>query len=183
MESKGLKIYEGLPNWAKGVVVVGGLGVTYIFVSQIIKKLRLDAERKRAEEGLRNVRDELQNQQNSGVPASYQKSVYDAFAQSLVDQFQGCDVSIGMPFNTGDYRDLSTSGKKVYDIIHQLNNNRDWLELVDSFGLKTYDACGYFTGNEENKTLYSAISSELNNSEVEFLNGELRNRGITYKIA
>jgi len=44
MANKFYDYYKELPSWAKGVVVVGGLGVVYIFASQVIKKLKQDAE-------------------------------------------------------------------------------------------------------------------------------------------
>lgn len=178
-----LKVYEGLPTWARGVVVVGGLAVTYIILSSVLKKLRADAQKKKAEAALNQSRAELQQQIDTGVAASYQKSVYNGFADAIATQFDGCDPSLTGTFGIGnDVGNLSSSARKVYDTILELNNDRDWLELVDSFGTRTYDACGWFMGNEENMTLYSAISSELSADEIAFLNKTLKQRSINYTV-
>jgi len=182
MENKGMQIYKDLPSWAKGVVVVGGLAVGYLFANQIIKKLRLDAEKRKAEEELNNTRYELQNQTEQGIVPSYPKSTYDAWAQSIEDQFDGCDFFIKVFPIGGDYNELSNSAKKIYDIVDEMNNDRDFLELVDSFDVRTYDQCGWGTGNVENATLYKAVTDELNQDEINFINERLENRGITYKF-
>jgi hypothetical protein len=183
MENKALQIYKDLPSWAKGVVVVGGLGAAYLFASQIIKKLRLDAEKRNAEKELDTTRIELDNQTQQGIVPSYTKSTYDAWAQSIQDQFDGCDPFFGGVFGIGgDYNELSPSAKKIYDIVDKMNNDRDFLELVDSFDIRTYDQCGWGTGNVENATLYKAVSDELSQDEINFINERLANRGITYKF-
>ena len=183
MENKALQVYKDLPSWAKGVVVVGGLGAAYLFANQIIKKIRLDAEKRKAEAELNNTREELENQIEQGVVPSYPKGTYDAWAQSIEDQFDGCDFFISSPFGIGgDYNELSASAKKIYDIVEEMNNDRDFLELVDSFGVRTYDQCGWGTGNVENATLYKAVTDELNQDEINFINERLQNRGVTYKF-
>ena len=42
-----IKYYKELPDWAKGVVVVGTMTVTYIFLSQIVKKIRQEKEQQK----------------------------------------------------------------------------------------------------------------------------------------
>jgi hypothetical protein len=179
MEKKGaLQVYNQLPSWARGVVVVGGLAITYIFVNQIIKKLRLDAEKKKAEESLKQFRAELQQQIDAGVVPSYQKSVYDGYADALVIQFSGCDPGVA----SSTLNLLTPSAYKLYTIILELNNDRDFLELVDSFGTRTYDACGWWTGEVENVTLYGAVADELTQGEITTLNDTLRSRNINYTL-
>jgi hypothetical protein len=39
-DNKIFKVYQELPQWAKGVVVVGGLVVTYIVGSTVYKKVK-----------------------------------------------------------------------------------------------------------------------------------------------
>ena len=182
MENKAYQYYKELPSWAKGVVVIGVLGVSYLFANQIIKKIREEAEKKKAEENLNQSRSELQQQQQNGVPSTFPKSQYDAMATEISDEFDGCDPS-GLNFGiVSEYLDLSTSGKKVYDIVGKLNNNRDFLELVDSFGVRTWDACGVMNGDVQNKTLYQGVTNELNQGEIKFINKYLKQRGITYQF-
>ena len=65
--------------------------------------------------------------------------------------------------------DLTSQIPKMYDIL-------------DSFGIKTYDDCGYFTGDVENANLYKAVNNELQTNEIKFINDYLKKRGITYQF-
>lgn len=179
MANQAYKYYQELPQWAKGVIVVGVLTVTYIFVNQVIKKIRQEADKKKAEQGIASAADELNKMKSSGTPMSYPKSIYDGMASQLVEQFSGCDPSGTYPVYV--YSDLSKSGKLLYDSINKMNNERDFLELLDSFGVRTYDDCGLW-GDIENATLYKAVSNELNTSEIKFINDLLKNRKITYQF-
>ena len=181
--SKTYQYYKELPTWAKGVAVVGVLVAVGLVGYGIIKKLQQDAKNRAAQKKLNDVRNELENQTNQGVVRSYPKSQYNAWAGELEDQFAGCDISIGAPFGiVSDYYDLSNSGKKLYDIASKLNNDIDYLELVDSFDIRTYDDCGIWNGDVENVTLNEAISNELNTSEIAFINNLMKNHSISYKF-
>jgi len=177
-----MKYYNELPTWAKGVVgliVVGGTG---LIVYSIIKKIKADAEYQKAKASLLNFREELNSLITTGVSATFEKSVYDGYARQIVDEFNGCDFS-NPPFGVVlEYYDMSTSGKKLYDILNQFNNNRDFLELVDSFDIRTIDACGWGTGDLENVNLYEAVNNELQSGEVKYINKMLRTHGITYQL-
>jgi hypothetical protein len=176
------KYYKDLPTWAKGVVVIGVLGAVGYIGYTTVKRLRDDAKKREALKTLDTTRQELEEQINSGVLPSYEKSVYDGIALSLKDQFSGCDCCWSPGFNVTDYGDLSGSGKALYDKLSTFNSDRDFLELVDSFGIQTYDDCGWGTGNVENVNLYQAVANELASGELPFINLQLRNRGITYQF-
>jgi len=182
MKEKVYTYYKDLPSWAKGVVVIGVLGGGFLIVKSFIDRLKREAERKKAEQDIVRAKDELQQLQEQGEATTFNKSTYDAFAQSLVDQFDGCDFFVRGPFGIDNYEELSTSAKKLYDIVKQLNNDRDFLELVDSFGLRTYDDCGWGTGEVSNATLFKAVSNELDTDEIQYINRLLSNRGISYKF-
>jgi hypothetical protein len=175
------KYYKELPTWAKGVVVVGILGAVGYVAYTTVKRLKDDAKKREALKTLDTTRQELQQQIDNGVLPTFEKSVYDGIALGLVDKFSGCDCC-HTPFlwNVTEYGDLSGSGKALYDKLQTFNNDRDFLELVDSFGIQTYDDCGW--GSISNVNLYQAVSNELASQELPFINLELANRGITYQF-
>ena len=91
MADKGtLRVYTELPQWAKGVVVVGGLVVGYIAVTAILRKIK-EAKTKAA--SLTEVNDatsELQTEIKSGKRPTLQKTTIDDMANSIVSASNDC---------------------------------------------------------------------------------------------
>lgn len=170
------KYYKELPAWAKGVTVVMGAVVAVVLgkrVYQIVDNAILKAKAKKS---LKDVSNEQRKLQASGVSASFPASQYKAWADSIQNQFDGCDVSAPV----GDR--LSKSGTTLYEIITNFKNDMDFLELVKAFGTRTYDQCGWFTGDVENATLYTAVTDELQSGEIKTINEALAKQGITYRF-
>jgi hypothetical protein len=161
------------------VVVIGGLGVTYLFVSQLIKKIKADANAAKARESIANVKGDLKAIIDSGVQPTFSPSQYDAWASEILDVFVGCDFSA--TFYSGSLPFASNSFMKLVSIIKQMKNDADWLSLIKSFDIKTWDDCGWWTGNVSGD-LYYGISNELTQPEIDELNVLLQSHGITYKI-
>jgi hypothetical protein len=180
------KFYKDLPAWAKGVVVVGGLAVVYFTAKSIMRKI---AEKKNAEdsrEAVKDAQNDIKALNNNGVRASYSKTQYKTWANSIQQAFEGCDpsgnVSWGAESPLGAVSVWSTSGYKVATIFNQLKNDVDYLELATAWGIRTYDACGYFTGDVKDVDLIRAITDELTDREVSNLNKVLAKKGIKYKV-
>ena len=76
----------------------------------------------------------------------------------------------------------STSGFKVAKIFAELKNDFDYLSLTTAWGIRTYDACGWFTGDVKDVDLAKAISDELTAREISNLNQILSKKGIKYKV-
>ena len=175
--------YKDLPSWAKGIVIIGGLGVTYIFASQIVKIVRADAEKRKAEEGLKDTRDEQTKLEEAGVPSNFPKSTYKGWADNIEEQFTGCDTSsplipsntIGIPYISG----WSGSAVTLYNILNELKNDLDFVNLIVAFDNREYNDClwGTVKGN-----LYKAVSNELNTTEIKGMNDTLKKNGIKYKF-
>lgn len=172
--------YKEMPTWAKGVTVVGVLLVGYIAVKkgyQIVDNAIMKAKAKKS---LKDIAVEQKVLEESGIRPSYSESQYKAWADSIQKQFDGCDVSMPVPVLPGV--DLSYSGKVLYNILLQLKNDMDFLKLVKAWGTRTYDQCGWFTGDVENATLYAAVSDELRSGEIKILNETLAGQGISYRF-
>lgn len=178
--------YKELPPWARGVVVVGGLFVIYLAGNAIYRKMKQAKISKDSREGLRNSENEKRQLQNSGMRASYSPSQYTSWANAIQQAFDGCDpagtLSWGADSPLGVASFWSNSGFKVATIFAQLKNNLDYLSLTTAWGVRTYDACGWFTGDVEDVDFSRAISDELSAREISNLNQILKNKGITYKI-
>ncbi len=163
------KVYSELPSWAKGVVVIGGIAIVYFTGRTIYKSIAKKAEAREDAQTVRDVKDEIRESQNQGKRQSYPDSQYKAWADSIEKAFDGCD-----PFET--------SQNTINRAVRELKNNTDWLKLVDAYGVRTYDQCGWlmgsFTGN-----LYSAIADELDSAEKAYINKLLTERGITYRVS
>jgi hypothetical protein len=171
MSNKAYQYYKELPSWAKGVVVVGGLAVTYIFASQIIRRLRDSQKRKEKEKSVNDASNELKDLANNGIKPTITKSQADAFADKIVKQFTGADMFL-------------QSFGVVKGIFSQLKNDADYLLLKQQFGLRTYnDAFNVFGWNQvKDVTLEAAIQDELTNGSISQLNSILASKGITYRV-
>jgi hypothetical protein len=172
--------YKELPSWAKGVVIIGGLGVTYLFASQVIKIVRADADKRKAEEGLKDSRDEQKKLEEQGLVASFPQSQFNGWVDSIVTQFDGCDigsplsvfgeVGIPLPANSAFWSD---SALTIWKIISQFKNDLDFLALINTYSIREYDQCGWGTGNFKGN-LYQAVKDELAQWEIDAINNKLK---------
>jgi len=181
-QSKALEIWNGLPTWAKGVIAVGGVAIVYFTTKTIFKKIKGKRDLKNQQETLNAQNADIRNLQNTGVRASYPDSQYKSWADSIQNQFDGCDY--GQNVFSADVPIIgywSSSGKKVKDIFDKLKNDLDYLKLSQAWGIRTYDQCGWGTGDVTGNLSY-AISDELDRGEIMGLNNLLAKKGISYRL-
>ena len=186
MKDKAYSYYRELPPWAKGVVIVGGLFVVYLAGSAVLRKLTQAKNARDAKDAVRNADAEKRRLQSQGVRPSYPSSQYNTWANSIQQAFDGCDptgqLSWGADSPLGAVSFWSTSGFKVAKIFAELKNDFDYLSLTTAWGIRTYDACGWFTGDVKDVDLAKAISDELTAREISNLNQILSKKGIKYKV-
>lgn len=167
MANNSFSYYKELPAWAKGVVVVGGLTVTYIFVSQILKRIKQQASEKQSQQAIESAKDELQQLRNSGIKPTLTKGQTDAMADTILNQFKGADLAL---------QSYSVTAREF----NKLKNDADFLMLKTSWGVRTYPDALW--GNVSNVTLEAAIQNELFNTSIDKLNEILTKKGIKYTI-
>ena len=177
MTNKVYDYYKDLPSWAKGIVVVGGIAIVYFTSKSIIKRLRASASLKQAKATIEDSIVESKNLQHQGMRMSYSPSQYKSWADGLQKQFDGCDGISDNIIGVG----WSKSGSYVSSIFGKLKNDVDWLELVKAYGIRTYDQCGWGTGDFTGN-LNQAITDELDGRERIALNTMLSKQGIKYTI-
>jgi hypothetical protein len=174
MANKFYDYYKELPSWAKGVVVVGGLGVVYIFASQVIKKLKQDAEQKKRQGEVISAEEEYKNLLNMGVKPTINVPIAESISAAIVDASNSC----------------GTDNKKINAQFDKIKNDADIYLLVKTFGIRKKVRClfsddetaGFWSQDTPPMSLSAMINSELSTSEIIALNNKLSSKGIKYKF-
>ena len=172
--------FNGLPKWARGTMVVGVSGITIYTIYSLVKAAKDRKQKQLAQAQLVQFVDDMDRLARQGVFPSFQESQYHIWTNAIVEQFAGCDPSFTNCPDMLRSIGYSKSGQTVFNIISGFQNDADFLALQAAWGIRTYDDCGWFTGNVTDVTLSAAISSELTNCEKEGLNKTLKNKGISY---
>ena len=169
-----IKYYKELPDWAKGVVVVGTMTVTYIFLSQIVKKIRQEKEQQKQLEEISSANQDLENLAKKGIYTTMNKSAFEAMSSAIIDAVNGCGTDWG----------------KIVSQFEKLNNDADILAFVSVFGLRKKQRCvfsddpreDFWTNTTPPMSLTAHLQSDLTESEIKEINKILESRGITYKF-
>jgi hypothetical protein len=168
--NQAVEVYKDLPTWAKGVTVIGVLGIGYIIYNRIYKSFKERSKTEFQRETQREQENEVKNLENTGMRKTFPSSQYKAWADTIASEFDGCDP-------------LGTSLGAVANAINPLKNDLDFLSLSTAFGIRTYDKCGFswatgeFTGN-----LSQAVNLELTVKERAFINKILADKKISYRF-
>lgn len=174
-DSKGLmKVYEELPGWAKGVVVVGGLAVGYLAVTSILKSIKAKKTEAQSKAEISQANTELNTQIQSGKGPTIQRSQAEVMSNAIVSAANDC----------------GTDEKKIYAQFDKINNQADILLLVDVFGLRKKVRCpfsddpreSFFSADTPPMSLSAMVNSELDATQIATLNNKLQSKGITYKF-
>ena len=167
MANKVYSYYKDLPSWAKGIVVVGGMFATYIFVSQTMKRIRKTMDNKQNKQALESANDDLQDLIKRGIKPTLTKAQTDAMADAILNQYKNADLLLqSFPVTEREF--------------NKLKNDADYLLLKKSWDIRTYPDA--FLGSVSNVTLEAAIQNELFNSSISKLNTILSKKGIKYSI-
>ena len=176
MKNKFYDYYKDLPPIAKGVVVIGGLGVAYIFVSQIIKKVRKDAGSKFDLQESTTANTDLQILAQQGIKPTLSNTQIDNIINVLVESMNDC----------------GTNEENVYNQFRKLNNLADVYALLKRWEIRYYRPCAVespisysryllndklFGGN-----LSSWLTYDLETSEIKKINKILTDKNINFQF-
>jgi hypothetical protein len=167
-QNKAIEVFKELPSWAKGVVVIGVIGIGYIMYNRIYKSIKERGKTEKQRETQREQEKEVRDLENTGMRKTFPASQYKAWADTIASEFDGCDP-------------LGTSLGAVANAINSLVNDLDFLSLSTAFGIRTYDKCGWGTGDFTGN-LSQAVNLELTINERAFLNKILSQKKITYRF-
>lgn len=181
MANKVYEIYNGLPQYAKGVVVIGGMILGYIGVKAASDAIKRAKEAKKAKDRVKQFDLELGQ---TAKPSSYPDSQYDSWASAIVSAFSGCDyTSVGgsVPI-VGYWFYWSDSGAALWNIIDQLKNDADFLKLNKFFGVRTISKSILCGGDYSGYDLTASVAAQLNQAERNGINSLLEKKGIKYRF-
>jgi hypothetical protein len=158
------KYYKDLPPWAKGVVVVGSLGMAYIIGSKIYAGLKPKPKE------IKNIENDISDLETK-MKASYGDAAYDGYANTI---YEAQRTSMGNDSGT------------IMDVALLMRNNLDLAKLIQAYGTRQNYAFGFPTeklsllgamrkGVEAD--LYGAYSYRIGK-----INSDWEAKGITYRI-
>jgi hypothetical protein len=172
MANKVYDYYKDLPSWAKGIVVVGGVGFALLVGFQIYKRVFKSEESKKSADELKHLDSDINNSVNKGLKPSFSQSTYDSYANTIYD---------GMRYILGD------SYSNVENTLKKMKNNLDVELLKKSFGKRQDYAVGFPVGDKMD--LFTYVRKELGNDyagltdyRVVRINKDWASKGITYQI-
>jgi hypothetical protein len=164
--------YKDLPSIAKGIVVVGALGIAYIVGRRVYKELFPSEQEKANKQLTKDIANEIEVLNKQGVKPTFPDSTYFTMANTIYESMR---YAVG-----DDYGTVESTMKKM-------KNDLDVAKLIKAFGKKQ----DYFFGIPEGqpKDLISFVQSELGNDYGGLTNYRIRNiqkdwnsKGITYKL-
>jgi hypothetical protein len=166
------KYYTELPQWAKGVVVVGGVGLVGLLGFRFYRKIFPNQTERDSRKLVNTLESDISRWKREGLTQSYPDAEYITMANSIYD---------GMRYCVGD------SYGDVEDIMKKMQNNLDVSLLVSAFGIRQNYCFGIPAGNPLD--LFSFVRRELGNDyagltdyRMRRINENWQKKGITYKV-
>jgi hypothetical protein len=120
-----MKFYNDLPNWAKGLVAVGGIAIVGIFGFKIYQDIKRKRDLKQAGQSADEANSELQNLSSKGIKPTITTTQATNFSSSLVQAMNGCGTDENM----------------IYSIFSKMKNDADIYLLIKQFGVRYYTPC------------------------------------------
>jgi hypothetical protein len=172
MKNKAYDYYKDLPAWAKGIVIVGGVGILAYAGIRLAKKLFPSEAQKRANRMEIDVNKEISDASFQGQKASFPESSYISFANTIHNAIQLC---VGDDYGT------------VVITLKKMQNNLDVAKLIKAYGTRQRYCFGIPSGSKDD--LFSAVQAELGqeyagltNYRVKQINADWKAKGIKYQI-
>jgi hypothetical protein len=158
------KYYKDLPQWAKGIVVVGSLGLAYIIGSKIYVALKPKPQ------DVINIENDINNLNNK-MTQTYPDASYDNYAEII---YQAQRTSVG-----------NDSGS-IEDTAQLMNNDLDIAKLIKAYGTRQDYAFGFPT---DKYSLLGAMRKGISSDafgifsyRIGSINNDWQKKGITYRI-
>ncbi|NBX26671.1 MAG: hypothetical protein EBR55_00235 [Chitinophagia bacterium] len=171
-----MKFYNDLPNWAKGVVAIGGVAIVGVFGYKIYQDVKRKRDVRDASKSADEATKELKRLSFNGVNPTITKTQAINFSEKLVQAMNGC----------------GTDEKMVYSVFNALKNDADIYLLISSFGVRYYTPCGasqpvsyarwLFNDKTFGGDLGTWLSYDLSSSEIDSINNILSKKGIKYSF-
>jgi len=171
MQQKYLKYYNELPQWAKGVLVVGGLGIVGLVGYKAYRSLFPSESEKKSKLLLNTINDDISKFKLSGLKESYPNADYLTLANTIYESMRYC---AGDSYNT------------VVSTCKKMMNDLDVALLIKAFGTKQNYCFGIDAGTPMD--MLSFIQKELGTEwllfdwKIQEINRNWSSKGITYRL-
>jgi hypothetical protein len=168
------KYYKDLPEWAKGVVVVGGIAIVYFTGKRILDAINAAKELKDKQKEIEDATYALNELSSNGINPTLSETTLQSLSNSVIDAVGGC----------------GTDNEKIKATFKKLQNQADMLLFVKVFGLRQKQRCLFSDDPRESflssltppMSLSAHIALDLDAAEISALNKILEARNITYKF-
>jgi hypothetical protein len=166
--------YNGLPTWARGIVVVGGLVVGYIAVNAIIKKINQNKVDAAAQQEINTASGDLNSVIAGGTNPTLNNSELEAMSSAIIESSNGCGTDTNMMYNT----------------FSKIKNDADILSFIKVFGLRKKTRCPFTNDTMESfwssyttpMSLSAMVNSELDTTEIQKINDGFLAKGMKYQF-
>jgi len=166
--------YSGLPTWARGIVVVGGLVVGYIAVNAIIKKINQNKVDAAAQQEINTASGDLNSVIAGGTNPTLNNSQLEAMSSAIVEASNGC----------------GTDNNMMYATFNKIKNDADILSFIKVFGLRKKTRCPFTNDTMESfwsnyttpMSLSAMVNSELDTTEIQKINDGFLAKGMKYQF-
>ena len=148
----------------KTAIAIGIGAVVALGVYKVISKELKDAIQKKKNKKM------FESEKDPKVQLTYKPTQYITWADKMQDAFQMNWLN-------------ATDEEAIFSILRKLKSNNDWLELMKSYGRRTYydpTSATYIFGKDIN--LLTALQLELDTTEKKKANTILKNNNIRYRI-
>lgn len=126
--------FKSLPWYGQIILVLIALVILYYFVWKPIKAKLSSGNYQAAVNQSQTALNQLAQQ---GVKPSYGEAQYTSYANSLTSAFDGC---------TGA-KDANAFWAILEPVFGAMKNDADVYALIKAYGVRTFDKCGYFSGD------------------------------------
>jgi len=174
--SKFLEFWDGLPPWAKGVALVGTLGVLTVVGFKINTAIKNKAAEKSNAQTTSDAQQDSAKLTAQGINPSFLGSQYASWSDQLQEAMNSCGQD-------GWEQD-------VLNIFKQLLNTQDVLMLISAFGVRTLNPCWYSHPVNTFESFFSSSSFKgnlnwwlqqcLSTTDFDTVNSYLSAQGINY---
>lgn len=168
------KYYSELPTWAKGAMAIAIIGGVGLIGYRIYKGISDSNKLQDSNDVANSAEDEYKKLLNQGQKLSFPESNYISASNAIKNGLDGCETYFG-------------EEEAKFAVMNVVKKPIDWFFLVNTFGSKMIDDCGWGTG-ETAYALPELLTSQLGNlspssyylkTNIDELREYLRKIGVT----
>ena len=159
-------VFDRLPIWAKGIIVLGGAYGLYRLAKYSISKTGLNPDVRDVNQEVQGWNSQFQQDSKKAKPTlslANMKSIANSFFTAM-DGYQ-------------------TDEAAIYNGFRQMKNDADYSGVNAAFGKRTISSGKWNPApNLSNASMIQALNDELDKDEKTIVNNILKSKKITYRI-